>query len=103
MNMEPTILSISEIVSDPKIRGGRPIIAGTTLRVSDVASHYVFGGFTPEEMAVGFQLSLGQIHAALAYYHLHKAEIDEEIRANAEEAEQLLTQIKKQGRLITLE
>ena len=101
--MAATFLTISEIVSDPAVRGGRPVIAGTTLRVSDVAAQYVYGGFTPEELAVGFQLSLGQIHAALAYYHLNKAEIDAEIRRNAEEAESLLADIKKQGRLVELE
>jgi uncharacterized protein (DUF433 family) len=101
--MAATVLHISEIVSDPKIRGGRPIIAGTTLRVSDVAAHYVYGGFTAEDMSVGFQLTLGQVHAALAYYHLNKPEIDAEIRANNEEAEKLLQEIKRQGRLITLE
>jgi uncharacterized protein (DUF433 family) len=79
------------------------VIAGTTLRVSDVAAHYVYGGYTAEEMAVGFQLSLGQIHAALAYYHLHKDEIDNEIRANADEADTLLQEIRRQGRLITRE
>jgi uncharacterized protein (DUF433 family) len=101
--MAATILNISEIVSDPNVRGGRPVIAGTTLRVSDVAAHYVYGGYTAEEMAVGFQLSLGQIHAALAYYHLHKDEIDNEIRANADEADMWLQEIRRQGRLITRE
>lgn len=32
-----TVLSIDMIVSNPKIRRGRPIIAGTTLMVQDVA------------------------------------------------------------------
>jgi uncharacterized protein (DUF433 family) len=96
------ILHIDAIISDPAIRGGRPILAGTTLRVSDIAAHHVFGGFSPEELAAGFNLTVGQVHAALAYYYLHKAEIDEEFRANAEEASALLEQLKAQGRLITL-
>jgi hypothetical protein len=36
-----TILSIDLIVSDPNVRSGRPIIAGTTLRVQDVVAGYV--------------------------------------------------------------
>jgi uncharacterized protein (DUF433 family) len=81
-----TILSIDTIISDPALRGGRPVIAGTTLRVSDVAAYHIFSGFTPEDIAVQFRLTMGQVYAALAYYYMHKAEIDAEIRANAEEA-----------------
>lgn len=98
-----TILNIEAIVSDPKIRGGRPVIVGTTLRVMDVAAYHVFGGLTPEDLAVQFQLSLGEIHAALAYYYMHKAEMDTQFRADAEEADQLLQRLAAQGRLITVE
>lgn len=98
-----TILNIEAIVSDPKIRGGRPIIAGTTLRVSDVAAYHTFGGLTPEDLAVQFRLTLGQIHAALAYYYTYKDEVDAEIRANADEAEMWRQKLAEQGRSITLE
>ena len=37
-------------------------------------------GSTPEEMHLQYpHITLGQIHAALAYYHDHQAEIDQEI------------------------
>lgn len=98
-----TVLNIEAIISDPKLRGGRPIIAGTTLRVSDVAAYHTFGGLTPEDLAVQFRLSLGQIHAALAYYYMHQDEIDAEIRANDDEAEMWRQKLAEQGRLITLE
>lgn len=98
-----TVLNISEIVSDPAVRGGQPIIAGTRLRVSDIVAYYVHAGRTPEELAVGFSLELGQVLAALAYYHLHKAQIDAEMRANADEAEKWMNQAAKQGRLIRFE
>lgn len=98
-----TVLSINTIVSDPKVRGGRPIIAGTGLRVSDIAAWHTFGGQTAEELAVNFGLNLAQIYAALSYYYAHKDEIDQEIRSNTEEADKWLRELKKQGRLITLE
>lgn len=98
-----TVLNIEAIISDPKLRGGRPIIAGTTLRVSDVAAYHTFGGLTPEDLAVQFRLTLGQIHAALAYYYMHQDEIDAEIRANDDEAEMWRQKLAEQGRLITLE
>lgn len=97
--MTTTILNISEIVSDPKIRGGRPVIAGTGLRVSDVVAHHLYGDkLTAEEIANQFELNLGQVHAALAYYYLHQTEIDDEMRRNSEEAQTLLDELVKQGK-----
>lgn len=98
-----TVLNINEIVSNPAVRGGRPIIAGTTVRVPDLVAYYVYGGRAPEELAVGFSLELGQVYAALAYYHLHKTEIDAEMCDNAAESEQWMNQAAKQGRLIRFE
>jgi uncharacterized protein (DUF433 family) len=101
--MAATILNISEIVSDPKIRSGRPVIAGTGLCVSDIVINHFYNNETPEDIAVGFRLSLGQVYAALAYYHLHKDEIDEEIRRGDEEAKQLIAELEKQGKLKRIE
>jgi len=98
--MAATILNIDSIISDPKIRNGRPVIAGTTLRISDVAAWHNFGGLAAEDLAQHFQLPLGQIHAALAYYFLNKQDIDAEIRANADVAEAALAELAQQGRLI---
>lgn len=39
-------------------------------------------GWIPEEIAANYQhISLAQVHAALAYYHLNKEEIDADIEA----------------------
>ncbi len=84
------VLAIETIVSDPNVRGGRPVIAGTGIMVSDIAAYTNYQGMTPDELAAQLNLTLGQVHAALAYYYDHKAEIDAEIRANREEAEVLL-------------
>lgn len=101
--MSATYLTIDAIIADPDIRGGRPVIAGTTLRVSDVVAYYLYAGHTPEDLAIGFNLSPGQVHAALAYYHLHKDEIDTELHENATKADVLMQQLAKQGRLIRFE
>jgi uncharacterized protein (DUF433 family) len=101
--MTATVLTLDLIVSDPAIRSGKPILAGTALRVSDIAAYHVFGGLTPDDLAVQFRLTLGQVYAALAFYYTHRAQIDEEFRANAQEAEALRQQLKAQGRLLTLE
>ncbi len=88
-----TVLSIDTIVSNPKIRRGRPIIAGTTLMVQDVAAHHIYKKYTPEELAYQLQISLAQVHAALAYYYDHKDEIDTQI----EENDRLIREAKEQG------
>ena len=85
--MPAQVLPIDCVVSDPEVRGGRPVIAGTTLRVSDLAAYHILAGLAPEQLSVQFDLDLGRVHAALAYYYQHKPAIDAEIRANAGEAE----------------
>jgi uncharacterized protein (DUF433 family) len=79
-----TVLSLPQIVSDESIRGGRPVIAGTGLRVSDVAALHSLHGNTPDEIASAFDISLAQVHSALAYYFAHQAEIDAELRSDSE-------------------
>ena len=101
--MAATVLSIDTIVSDPQIRGGRPTIAGRRITVSDLIARYVYHKMTPEEIAIQFALTLGQVHAALAYYYTHQKEIDDEIRQDEEEAERLLAELDRQGKLVRLE
>ena len=84
-----TVHSINLIVSNPKVRGGRPCIAGTGLRVTDVVMAMLFHNQNPGEIAAGYGISLAQTHAALAYYYEHKAEIDEDIRAQIAKAREL--------------
>jgi uncharacterized protein (DUF433 family) len=65
-------------------------IDDTTTKVIEVALDQIAHGWSAEE--IHFQhphLSLGQIHAALAYYYDHKAELDTEIQRSLEGVEQL--------------
>ncbi len=99
--MTVNILNIEEIISDPKIRSGKPIIAGTGIRVSDIVAYHLHGDkLTAEQIATDFRLKLGQVHAALAYYYLHQTEIDEEMRQNAEDADHWREILRQQGRLL---
>jgi len=45
-----TTLAINLISSNPKVRGGRPCIAGTGLRVSDVVMSPLYHNQTPDEI-----------------------------------------------------
>ncbi len=87
--MVPTVLSIDFIVSDPKVRKGRPYIAGTGIRVMDIAVAMLFHDQTPGEIADAYDLSLAQVHAALAYYYTHKDEIDQDLRGQIARANEL--------------
>lgn len=96
--MAQTILHIDEIVSDPKVRGGRPVIKGTGLKVTDVMYTHTTGDcLSPEEIAKNFHLSVGQVYAALAYYYLHKDEIDEQLRREDEETMRLIDELEAKG------
>ena len=75
-----TIESINLIYRDPDIRGGRPCIVGTSLRVLDIVGAMRWNGRSPEQMADDYQITLGQVYAALAYYYCNQAEIDADIR-----------------------
>lgn len=57
-----------------------PYVAGTTMKVVELVMAQMAYGWSPEELH--FQhpyLTLGQIHAALAYYWDHKDELDADI------------------------
>jgi len=67
------------IAQTPGICGGRPRIAG-----------WYKLGLTPEEIATQIpHLTLAQVHAALAYYHANRDEMDAEMAAEEAEADRL--------------
>lgn len=89
-----TVLAIDLIVSDPKIRSGRPIIAGTGLRVQDIVVGYIYKNYSVDDLVKHYpQINHAQIHAALAYYYAHQDEIDLQLAADEEFAQQA----KEQG------
>ena len=75
-----TIQSINLIATNPNIRSGRPHIVGTTITVADIAIAKIYQMLEADDIADYFDLPLAQVHAALAYYYEHKAEIDESIQ-----------------------
>ncbi len=69
----------------PEICGGVPIIAGTRIRVSQIAYRYERERQSPEEIVQAYpHLTLAQVHAALAYYYSHREMIDKEIASSDE-------------------
>jgi uncharacterized protein (DUF433 family) len=85
-----TLTDIGTLIAQtPGICGGRPRIAETGVSVRRIAGWYHLG-LTPEEIAVQIpHLSLAQVHAALAYYHANRDEMDAELAAEKAEADRL--------------
>jgi uncharacterized protein (DUF433 family) len=67
------------LVRTPGVCGGRLHIDGTRVTVLQIVTLYKRGE-SPEEIGQNFpQLNLSQVYAALAYYHAHRAEVDQEL------------------------
>lgn len=83
------IESINLIYRNSNIRGGRPCIVGTSLRVIDIVIAMTFAERAPDQLAQDYDLSMAEVHAALAYYYYNKDEIDEDIREDIQRSEEL--------------
>lgn len=67
-----------------------PIIAGTTMKVTELVSEHLAYGWSPEELKYQHSyLSLGQIYSALAYYWNHQEEVEQEIERQSRAVEAL--------------
>ncbi len=84
--MAETVHRISELVSDPNIHNGQPFIKDSLVRVIDVVLAYDPKDKTsPQKFAEQFGVHIGQVHAALAFYHMYKAEFDAQIQRENKE------------------
>jgi uncharacterized protein (DUF433 family) len=97
MSADPTILPthvpISHVEVTPGVCGGKPRIVGHRIRVQDVVL-WTEQGQSADEIVADFpQLSLADIYSALAYYHDHREQIDQDIR----EDDEFIQTVKSQG------
>ncbi|MBI2434537.1 MAG: DUF433 domain-containing protein [Candidatus Hydrogenedentes bacterium] len=90
----------------PGVMGGKPRIAGRRITVEDIVVWHERMGITPDEIASEYDLTLADIHAALAYYFDHREELDRHmsegeafIKAMKEKTSSLLQEkLQKLGR-----
>jgi uncharacterized protein (DUF433 family) len=68
----------------PGIAFGKPHIAGHRITVEDVVIWSEQMGKSVDEIVAEYDLTLADIHAAMAYYFNHREEIDKSIREGAE-------------------
>lgn len=77
------------IITDPKLRSGRPVIAGTGTSVRRVAALYNQGNSAEEIARRLDHLTITNIYAALTYYHANRKEIDKDLVAEQEAYKEL--------------
>ena len=87
-----------ETVVTPHVQidaAGRAWIDQTNVKVVEVVLDHLAYGWSPEEMHYQHpDLSLAQIHAALAYYFDHQEQFDRQIEGSLGEAERLAAEAK---------
>jgi uncharacterized protein (DUF433 family) len=71
------------------IAGGKPRVAGHRITVENIAIWHERRGISVDEIAHEHDLTLADVHAALAYYSDHRVEIDRSIEAGQAFAEAL--------------
>jgi uncharacterized protein (DUF433 family) len=67
---------IPHIEQTPGVLGGRPRIAGRRISVQHIAALHDRGGWSADEIAAEYELTLAEVYSALAYYFEHREEID---------------------------
>ncbi|MCO6458890.1 MAG: DUF433 domain-containing protein [Pirellulaceae bacterium] len=82
----------SLLVRTPGVCGGRIRIGGTRITVHRIAVLYKQGQNAEEVARTYPHLSLGQVYAALAYYHANRDEVEAELAADDAEYDSLKSQ-----------
>ncbi len=81
-------IPVSGITRTEGVCGGRPCIAGTRIRVTDIVTAVQLQ-YTRSEIAKDFEINHERVDAALSYYEHNKAAIDADIRRQDETFERL--------------
>lgn len=87
-----TETTVTHIVQTPGVAGGKPRIDGRRITVQNIVIWHEQMGYSVDEIASLYDLTLSQIYAALAYYYDHKQSIDESIAQGDAFAEALRAQ-----------
>ena len=90
MSIHDELFYMAQIVSTKDVLGGEPRIAGTRVGVLDVYE-LAAGGHAPADVADQLDRTLGEVHAALAYYYEHPDEM-RALRRDREEMTQTLAE-----------
>jgi uncharacterized protein (DUF433 family) len=88
MSIAPIAQPKQHVTTTPGVCGGKPCVAGTRVRVWDIAVR-AQAGQSPDELLTQFpHLTLSDVHAALAYYYDNRQAIDEQAAEDIRFADQ---------------
>ncbi len=74
----------------PGVSGGKPVIVGTRIKVTQVAIEYERLGWTADQIIDAHpHLTLAQVHDALSYYYENQAALDADILADEQTVAEL--------------
>lgn len=77
MSIAPGYVDIGSFIDQREgYRSGRPFIVGTGVTVDRISVLMNVDHLSPEEIAEAVNLSMCQVHAALAFYHANRDEIE---------------------------
>lgn len=83
-------VTTERITKNPEIFGGKACLAGHRIRVMDIVFWHDDLNMSPDEIVEAYpDLSLSDVHSALAYYFDNLEEIRNDLRHNDELADQL--------------
>ncbi len=83
-------LTAERITRNPEIFGGKAYVVGHRIRVMDIVFWHDDLSMSPDEVVRAYpELSLSDVHSALAYYFDNLEEIRNDLRHNDELADQL--------------
>ena len=82
--MEAIKILDKHIEITPGISGGKPRIAGHRITVQNIVIWHERMGWSVDEIAAEYDLSLADIYAALTYYFDHRQQIDKDIEESQE-------------------
>lgn len=86
---KPRRITHPYITRQPGVCGGKPIIKGTRIKVSQIALYYERMGYTPDQIVQAHpHLTLAQVHDALSYYYDHIQAVDNEIAEEIRRADE---------------
>ncbi len=83
-------VTTAHITRTSGIRGGKPCIAGTGIKVQNIYIWHEHTGMNADEIAAAYNLTLAQVYAALTYAFEHL----DEIRADIEEGDRFVEQFR---------
>jgi uncharacterized protein (DUF433 family) len=68
------------------VRGGRPVVEGTSLEIWVIVANYYQYQMSVEELITDWpHLTPAKIYGALTYYHDHQVAVDQEVYEHSEE------------------